>query len=481
MGKNIIIGREYEQHILEQICKDTQARLVAVYGRRRVGKTYLIKQFFQEQFDFYFTGSFEMSSQLQLALFAKALMKHSGVPCSIPKNWFEAFEQLQAYLEQSGKQQLIVFLDELPWMETPKSNFLKAFSYFWNSWASTRNGLKLIVCGSATTWMLDKIIGDKGGLYGRVSRAIYLAPFNLHEVEQFLLQCKGIVWSRYQILEAYMIMGGIPYYLDMLDKDVPFVQNIDNLFFHNGAPLRAEYGFLYRSLFKSSTIYYQIVEVIAKKIKGVTLKEIKEAVPGLDGGTLSTALNNLCKCDFVRRYSAFGKKERDSIYQLTDLFSLYYLRFIKNRSGQDEHLWSNIQESKRNAWAGYAFEQVCLHHIEQIRSKLSIKGVLTDICTWSSPRQIDKDGTEWPGTQIDLLLSRGDHIIDICEMKYSKDLYNITGDYSQHLRERAATFVHFTKTKAAIHTILVTTFGLKPNKYSGDIYTTVTAEDLFKD
>ena len=305
MTNQRIIGREYEQHLLKDICDEKESRLIAVYGRRRVGKTYLVRQFFQDKFDFFFTGSFETPMKVQLALFGGALSEYSGTTRPAPKSWFEAFDQLKTYLSGLKKKRLTVFLDELPWMETPKSNFLKAFSYFWNTWASRRDGMKLIVCGSATSWMLDKIIGDKGGLYGRSSRSIYIAPFNLHEVEQFLSRRKGIVWNRYQILEAYMILGGIPYYLDMLDKGLPFDKNIDNLFFRDGAPLTTEYNFLFRSLFKSSMVYQQVVEALAKKSKGLTLKEIKESLQSDDSGTLSEVLDNLCKCDFIRKYAAF--------------------------------------------------------------------------------------------------------------------------------------------------------------------------------
>jgi len=480
MADNRIIGREYEQHILEDLCNERESRLIAVYGRRRVGKTYLVKYFFQEKFDFFFTGSFETPMKVQLALFADALALYSGTVRPMPKTWFEAFGQLKDYLSRIHKKRIVVFLDELPWMDTPKSKFLTAFSYFWNNWASTFDGMKLIVCGSATSWMLDKIIGDKGGLYGRSSRSIYIAPFNLFEVEHFLQQRKGIIWNRYQMLEAYMIFGGIPYYLDMLDKAIPFEQNIDNLFFRTGAPLRTEYEFLFRSLFKSSVIYRQVVEVLAKKNKGLTLKEIKEEMKSGDSGQLSKVLDNLCKCDFIRKYSAFGKKEHGSIYQLTDLYCLFFLKFIGKRTGLDEHFWSNIKESSRNAWAGFAFEQVCLHHIEQIRAKLSIKGVLTNICSWSSPKQVDHDGTEWAGVQIDLLLCRGDHVINVCEMKYCKSEFTLTGDYEKHIRERNDTFVHLTKTRDAIHTVLVTTYGLKQNMYSSSICATVTMDDLFK-
>ena len=276
-----------------------------------------------------------------------------------------------------------------------------------------------------------------------------------------------------------MIMGGIPYYLDMLEKNLPFNKNIDNLFYRKGAPLRTEYDFLFRSLFKSSMIYHRVIEAVAKKNKGLTLKEIKESTNNFNSGKLSEVINNLIKCDFLRKYYAYGKKERGAIYQLSDPFSLYHLKFIAHHSGQDEYFWSNIKESVKNSWAGYAFEQVCLNHIDQIRAKLSIKGVLTNACAWSSPKQVDNDGTMWPGVQIDLLLCRGDHIIDMCEMKYSQDSYTITGEYERTLRERQSTFVHFTKTKDAIHTILVTTYGLKQNMYSSSIYATVTMDDLF--
>lgn len=479
MKDSMIIGREYEQHILHGICNETEARLVSVYGRRRVGKTYLVKNFFKGEFDFSFTGSYETPMKVQLTLFSGALREYSGLQLPIPKNWYEAFDQLKSYLQSLRKERIVVFLDELPWMDTPKSNFLSAFSYFWNTWASSVEGMKLIVCGSSTSWMLDKIIGDKGGLYGRSSRSIYVAPFNLYEVEQFLKIRKNIVWNRYQILEAYMIFGGIPYYLDMLERGLPFEQNIDNLFYRKGAPLHTEYDFLFRSLFKSSTIYRQVVETLAKKNKGLTLAELKKELNYGDGGTLSTVLDNLCKCDFIRKYSAYGKKEYGSLYQLTDLFCLYHIKFIGNLNGLDEHYWSNIKDNTRLSWAGYAFEQVCLHHIEQIRGKLSIKGVLTNICSWSSPRQTDRDGTLWPGAQIDLLLCRADHIIDVCEIKYCQSLYTLTGEYEKKIRERNETFVHFTKTRDAIHNILITTYGLRENMYSGSFYATVTMDDLF--
>ena len=482
----MFIGRERELASLALLLEKGTASIVACRGRRRIGKSTLIKEFANRNgLKLINIDGLPLRKRQanhdQLVNFALKLAKSTGHDIGIPQNWFEAFHQLWNYLSSIEKKRIVVFLDELPWMETPKSNFITAFGYFWNSWASTRDGLTMIVCGSSTSWMIDKIIGDTGGLYGRVSRSIYLSPFNLHEVEQFLIKRKGIIWSRYQILQTYMVLGGIPYYLELLDKNLPFDQNIDNLFYRKGAPLRAEYDFLFRSLFKSSEVYRKVVEVISLKNKGLTLKEIKEGLKAHDSGKLTTVLNNLIKCDFIRKYWSYGKKERGAIYQLTDPYSLYYLKFIAGQSGQDEHYWSNIKESTRNAWAGYAFEQVCLHHINQIRSKLSIKGVLTNICTWSSPKHTDNDGNEWPGIQIDLLLCRGDHVIDICEMKYSQSLFTVSREYDQHLRERTGAFVHLTKTRDAIHMVLVTTYGLKHNMYSSSFQATVTMDDLFSE
>ena len=474
-----IIGRKYEQQLLASICEQREARMVAVYGRRRVGKTFLIKEFFHNKFDFMFTGSYEAPMQVQLAFFQRELRKHSGQNRRRPANWFEAFEQLQDYLEGLRKERLVVFFDELPWMDTPKSKFLTAFSYFWNSWASTHDGLKLFICGSSTSWMMNKVIGDKGGLYNRCSRTIYLAPFTLGEVEEQLAQ-KGMVWTRYQITEAYMTFGGIPYYIDMLDKDLTFAQNIDRLFFAQGAPLRTEYDFLFRSLFKDSTLARQVVEELVGNGKGMTQQELKETLKLSSGGALTKVLKELQQCDFIRSYSSMGRKSKGMLYQLIDLFTLFHLRFVAKHSSQDEQYWSNLDEHTHDAWAGYAFERVCLHHIPQIKKKLGISGVLTNAYGWSTKPMIDEDETEWEGAQIDLLLSRADDVINICEMKYSKHSYTITDDYSKRLRTKMSVFRHHTKTRFALHLTFITTFGLTHNKYWNMAQSEVVMDDLFK-
>lgn len=480
MATNGIIGREYEQQLIKDYCNSGKAELIAIYGRRRVGKTFLVRKMFDDQFAFSFTGMYEVSRAINLEQFRISLEQYSKLPVHKLKDWFMAFECLRNYLASLKQEQIIVFLDELPWMDTPKSNFLAAFSFFWNNWASTINNLKLLICGSATTWMLSHIIGDKGGLYGRVSRPIYLSPFSLKETEMFLHEIKGIEMNQYQVLDTYMVLGGIPYYLDMIEKGRPLDQCIDNLFFRSGAPLRGEFEFLFRSLFKDSLIYRKVVEILSTQMRGMSRKEIMEAAKLKEGGKLTEVLDNLLKCDFIRKYSAFGKSERDAQYQLTDLFSLFHIRFVANNNGQDECFWSNLRGTGgRNAWSGYAFEQVCLHHIPQIKKALGISGILSNISSWACKPFVDSTGIEWKGGQIDMLIDRADGVINLCEMKHTEDEYVISADYEKRLRERASLFRQVTKTKKALSHIFITTYGIKRNMHSGIVQGEVILNDLF--
>lgn len=472
--KSQIVGREQEMSMLQNCYDSERAELVAVYGRRRVGKTFLVKNYFNDRFDFYTTGIYKGSRKEQLKFFNKQLCDCSGVPYPYADNWFDAFDQLKHYCQTIEKRKTVIFLDELPWLDSPRSHFMKAFELFWNSWASSQTQIKMIVCGSATTWMTSHLLGNKGGLHNRVTRRIKLSPFSLCETEKFL-QKQGIVWNRYQIAEAYMIFGGTPYYLQMLQKSYSLYQNIDNLFFSQNAELRDEYTFLFRSLFNDSEIYRKVVETLGRKSKGMTRTEIMSALKLQQGGNLSQVLENLCDCEFLRKYSSFGKKERDALYQLTDLFTLFYLKFVKNSNGRDEHLWTNMIDSpERRAWSGYSFEQLCLHHIPQIKTRLGISGVLTDVYSWS--RTADESHR---GGQIDLVLDRRDQTVNLCEMKYASDEFEITKKYDEELRNRRELFRASTKTRKALHLTMVTTYGLKRNAYSGMIQSEVVLDDLF--
>lgn len=480
MDEKQIVGRETERKLMDELVDSNKPELVAVYGRRRVGKTYLVRQHFSNRLTFCFSGTYQASRTIQLALFAKELNAQFNTNVPVPKDWFSAFDLLKVELEKCTSPKKIVFIDELPWLDTPKSNFIQAFCFFWNTWGSTCNSLKLFVCGSATTWMLDKLIGDKGGLYGRVTRQIYLSPFTLHETELFLTQIKGMAWNRLQMLNAYMVLGGIPYYLNMLDRSLPFDANVDALFFAKGAPLRSEFDFLYRSLFGEKSVAKQIVVALSEKMKGLSREDICQRLKVTQNGSLTECLENLVRCDFLRVYSPFGKERKGQIFQLSDMFSLFYLRFVETNSGQDEHFWSNSTKiGGISAWSGYAFEQVAMLHLSQIKQKLGIAGVLTKTCTWSVKAFTDKDGGTWNGTQIDLVIDRNDLTINLCEIKYCKDEFVITKDYDQTLRERAACFRQVTKTRKSVLNTFVTPYGVKRNNYSGNVSSEVLLDDLF--
>lgn len=471
--RDSIIGRKHEQEILQSCMDSSKAEFIAVYGRRRIGKTYLVKQFFEEKFDFYTSGVYQITRSEQLKRWQVQLKKNSGQKRTRPKDWFEAFDQLQDYLETlTDKDRLVIFIDELPWMDTPKSNFIRALEVFWNSWASDRKGLKLVVCGSATTWMTNKLLGDKGGLHNRVTRPIRLAPFTLSETQSYLKSI-GLEWSRGEIMEAYMALGGTPYYLSLLRPGLSIRQNIDELFFSQDAPLQSEYEFLFRSLFKDANAYRKVVELLSTKLKGMTRNEILDELKITDSGNMTTILEDLEKCDFIRRYQAFGKKQREMIYQLTDMYTLFYLRFVKGYNGLNLHEWSSMSDHKRSIWEGYAFEQVCILHINEIKKALGISGIASDVCSWSKR---DKGH----GAQIDLIINRSDNVIDLCEMKYSDRVFELTKEYVEWLKERRDLFREQTGTNKTLHLTMVTTYGVANGKYASSIQGRVTMNDLFE-
>jgi hypothetical protein len=468
-----ILGRHREMAMLKQIYESDRSEFVAVYGRRRVGKTYLIKQYFKNRMDFYVTGICDGTPEEQYANFNRQLCEYSKSYFPVVDNWFDAFEQLKKYLAGLRKKRIVIFIDELPWFDTQKSRFTKALELFWNSWASDRDNIVFIVCGSATTWMVSKLIGSRGGLHNRITHKIKLQPFTLSETAEFLKK-RGFVFSSSQIAECYMVLGGIPYYLNLLQKNLSLAQNIDNLFFSSNAELRDEYSFLFRSLFDDSQAYKRVVELLATKRKGMTRKEIKDALKLSDGGSLTRVLNDLCRCDFVSKYYSFEKKERDALYQLCDMYSLFYLHFVANFDGFDENFWSNMVDSSAHyAWCGYAFEQVCLMHVPQIKNALGISGIQTNVCSW-----VCRD--EGEGAQIDLVIDRRDDTINLCEIKFSLSKYEITADYAEWLEERREIFRKKTQTRKSLYLTMITNKGLKQNAYSGTVQNDIVVDDLIK-
>ena len=365
----MIIGREKEQRELLSLLKREESQFCAVYGRRRVGKTYLIRETFNYQFCFQHTGLSNGTLRQQLTAFRNSLVA-AGMKCAIPKTWIDAFELLKQLINAAPAGKKVLFIDELPWMDTPKGNLIGALENFWNGWATARRekDIVLIVCGSATSWISKKLMKDKGGLRGRLTNRIKLVPFTLHECELFA-KGSNLAYGRKDVLELYMIFGGIPYYWSFLKKGLSVAQNVDQLFFSETALLRDEFEALYSILFKRPENYLKVIECLSDGRKsGMTREEILAASKLSDGGTFSIILEELEECGFIRRFASVDTAESNALYQLIDNYTLFYYLCIKKNAFSDEHFWSNtFTSSSHNTWKGHAFERVCLQHIPQIK------------------------------------------------------------------------------------------------------------------
>lgn len=452
-----------------------RSEFVVVYGRRRIGKTFLVRRFFKDNYAFSFVGKHEMRREQQLTEFAKELMCYSH-STFVPqlKNWTEAFDALQRLLETyniSGKK--VVFFDEMPWMDTPKSDFVSALENFWNGWANMRDDIVLVACGSATSWMVDKLLHNQGGLFNRITQKIYLRPFKLSEMEQYLDE-KHFGWNRYQIAQCYMILGGIPFYLTLLNPKLSLLSNIDELFFADAhAMLRTEYNELYSTLFKRPDNYLAVIRMLTERKEGFTRKEINEKTK-LGGAALSKILSDLEQCDFIFSYARYGNAKNNAIYRIKDFYTLFYYKYVNGIDTKDSLRWTHLSSTPQvSSWQGFSFELLCLLHLDEIKKALGIDRILNDASAWRS-RQPEQN------TQIDLVIERADHNINLCEMKFSSGMYAIDKGYEQKLRERMSIFLAETMTRCSTRITLVTTYGVLQNKHSGIVNDEVLLDDLFE-
>lgn len=456
-----IIGRKPELETLDRVFASKKSEFVILYGRRRVGKTFLVNHKFGGQFTFRMTALANVTLGQQLVNFHTALATTAPHLANkdVPANWFEAFQSIIRLSSADKRPRKIIFFDELPWFDTYGSDFLQALEHFWNSWASLRTDVMLIGCGSAASWMINQLIHNRGGLHNRITERIFLQPFTLAETEEFM-KSKGGVFDRYQLLELYMAMGGIPYYLENVQVNRSVAQNIDRMFFTPGSILNLEYGDLYRSLFNRAERHIAVVEALAQKSKGLNRRELLSAAGLSDGGAATATLDELEQSGFIRRYFPFGKTRRDALYQLIDPYSLFYLNFVKDSRAEGQGAWlAQFNSPKWRTWSGYAFEYLCRYHIESIKKQLGISGIYTEVSAWRS-RQSEN------GAQIDLLIDRSDRVINVCEMKFSVGPFAITKDYADNLRNKLAVFREETGTSKTLFLTMITTFGLKPNAYS---------------
>jgi uncharacterized protein len=473
-----IIGREQHIQEMNDALTTKKPEFIALTGRRRVGKTYLISQVYGKHIDFELTGLHKGNKKEQIENFTMMMEEYlpSKVKNKKTKTWLSAFKLLGDALDKKKKKsKIVVFIDELPWLATKRSGFLTALSWFWNTWATKRNVL-VIICGSAASWMIDNVIGDKGGLHNRVTRLLKLEPFNLFETEKFLT-AKNIKLNRYQITQLYMTIGGIPMYLDMIKKNISAVQNIQALCFNTEGFLKTEFDRLFASLFDNYATHVNIVETLAKKKMGMTRQELIEKSKMSNGGMLTKVLNELKHSGFIEEYGCLGKIEKDSLFRLVDAYSLFYLTYIQKLTKTANYSFTNFNDLPSwKTWTGYAFENVCFAHINQIKMALSINGISSSIASFIAK---PKDGLA--GTQIDLLIDRNDNCMNVCEMKFASNTYTITKADIKNIESKKEVLTYHSKTKKHLFTTLVTTHAITDNEYKiNDINQVVLLDDLFK-
>lgn len=473
----MLIGRTEEKRLIMEAYHAEESHFVAIYGRRRVGKTYLVRELFEGKFTFEHSGMANTKTRGQLQNFQSSLRRWGLPKARQPHNWIEAFDMLCDLIAQSKNKRKVVFIDELPWMDAPKSDFLPAFEHFWNGWASSRKDVLLIVCGSATSWIISNIVNNHGGLHNRLTYEIPLRPFTLQECRLYA-QSLHLEMNAHQLLECYMVMGGVPYYWSRLQKGLSLAQNIDALFFSRNGGLRGEYQALYSSLFRRPELYQTVIMALGQKRIGMTRGELMKTAGLTGNGTLTRMLEELEQCGFIRRYNSAAGKANNAIFQLIDSFTLFYFKFMQNNVKSDEHFWTNsIDSAMHRAWSGLAFERVCLMHIPQLKRALGIEGVTSFEYAWRSKASDDDDETG--GAQIDLLIERNDQVTNLCEMKFCRDEFEMDEQYYKVLQNKKQRFISETGTKNAIHLTLVTVNGIKRNSWADEIQSVITAKDLF--
>lgn len=473
-----IAGRKHEIALMKKALQSPEAGLLAMYGRRRIGKTYLIEKVFAENIVFEIIGMHRASIRQQLTNFAISLAeKNHDSPYKIPENWLEAFKELRAFLEKQSKEmKQVVFFDEFPWLDGKRSGFLPAFEHFWNSWACKQPHLLVVVCGSAASWMIKKVVHNKGGLYNRITQSIRLLPFTLAETVEFLNQ-RNIKLSLYEITQLYMCMGGVPHYLKEVEEGMSSAQIIDKLAFKKDGLLTREFQFLYPALFDHAENHETIVRALASKRSGLTRQQLVGLIPIASGGSLTTWLYDLEESGFIEKYRPFSKKQKESLYRLADEYSLFYLKFIEGVRSTGEVSWlSQAKSASWQSWAGYAFEGLCIKHIEAIKRALGISGLTTTQSSWWY-----KGNETRRGVQIDMLIDRPDNTITIIEIKFSTGPFTLSKKYAEDLRYKIQTFTQVTNTRKNVFCCMIAPYGVEKNEYYlGLVQQQLTLEDLFE-
>lgn len=475
-----LIGRKKEIQELEKAYRSGQFEFIALYGRRRVGKTYLVSQVFEDRISFRHAASPNDEERqdekgllkMQLEVFYGSLLAQGLKESKKPNSWVEAFLLLIRLFEgKDPAERWVIFLDEFPWMDTKRSNFIEAFSWFLNFWAANQKNLMIIAAGSSTSWMLNNLIHSTGGLYNRVTNPIRLSPFRLQETEQFFRE-KGFDLSRYSIARIQMAFGGIPYYLNFLDRGEGLSRFVDRMLFEKGAKLGLEYDTLFRSSFEKGDLARKIAEYLGKRSSGYTRKEIVEGLKISDGKAVKDALDALQEGDFVLEYVPYKEAQNKKRYRLIDPFCIFYLHFVAGKRSLDPSFFADSVEP--NSWIGAAFENLCAAHLEQIKRALVISKLSSIEFSLVFPKEEDKKGA-----QVDLVLVRKDRIVNLCEMKFYGKPYVQTEKEHHSLTNRVARLKETLPATYSIAPVLITVFEPSSGGYPDDYVQVLTLDDLF--
>ncbi len=461
-----MIGRQQEIKKIDLLLNSSRAQFLAVTGRRRVGKTFLIDTLLSNRYCFSMTGIQNGNINAQLLNFAVKLAEYKGTTDVVTsKSWQLAFLQLKAYLKTlNKKEKQVIFIDELPWMATPKSGFIQMLAHLWNDYLSKEAHFILIICGSATSWISKKVINDPGGLHNRLTEIIHLNPFTLKETNEFL-KSKGLRFTNQEIAKIYMALGGIPFYLENLRKGESFPIAIERICFAPTGLLRNEYNNLYQALFNHADIHKAIISVLAIKPYGMTHAEILHKTGLKQSGSYQRAIEELIVSDFIVEQLPFGKKKRGVTYRLIDEYSIFYHRFIKPNKKYIPKMWQQIAASQSyKIWTRYAFEAICHKHIEAIKQALGITAVYTEISGLYVPNTDNKEGF-----QVDLIIDRKDDTINLCEIKFYASVFTINKNYYQQLLQKRQRFIEHTKTKKQVFLTFISNNGLNQNDYATEI------------
>ncbi len=473
-----MIGREKQLEQIELLQTSKKSEFVAVMGRRRVGKTYLIDNAFSNQICFQISGIQDENMQEQLANFYRKLCKYSKVflKKEIPYDWGEAFYYLEMYLSKlpKRKKKYVIFLDELPWMATQRSGCLQQLANFWNDFLSKQKNFILVVCGSASSWLAKNISADRGGLHNRLTDIVHVHPFTLKETKQFF-KSKKIELTHVDIAKIYMAIGGIPYYLEDVRVGDSATTAINRILFSKESKLAKEYDHLYKALFYNPSIHQKIVSILSSSQKGLLRNQILAHLKVISNGSVNRALDELVTCGFISTISQYNKRKREELYRLTDEYTLFYHKFIKHKHSLSKGVWDKLSTSHTyTIWCGYAYEFLVYRHIEQVMQKLGISGISSNISVHYYL------GNKSNNQQIDLLIERADNTITYCEIKFNKDPIGLDKKKYQELKTKIANFRLINSIKKNIHVVYITNEPMLKNSYFNEVVAhNITLDDLF--